>query len=84
MRDAEDGEALRVAFGEHQVGDADRGEDDQAAHRRRARLGVVLLRPVLADVLAELAHPQVFDEFRPEEDADQHRGHPGDQDFAHG
>ena len=46
-------------------------------------LGVVLLRPVLADVLAELAHPQVFDEFRAEEDADQHRRHPGDQDFAH-
>ncbi len=43
-RDAEDGQALGVAFGEHQVGDADRGEDDQPAHRRRARLRVVLLR----------------------------------------
>ena len=43
----------------------------------------MLLRPLLADVLAELAHPQVLDEFRAEEDADQHRRHAGDQDFAH-
>ena len=81
--DAEDGQALRVAVGEDEVGDADRGEDDQPAHRRRAGLGVVLLRPVLADVLPELAHPQVFDELGAEEDADQHRRHPRDQDFAH-
>src|SRR3712207_9065021 len=33
----------------------DGGEDDDPAHRRRARLGVVLLRSLLADVLAELA-----------------------------
>ena len=79
-RDAEDGQALRVAVGEDEVGDADRGEDDQAAHRRRAGLGVVLLRPLLADVLAELPHPQVLDELRAEEDADQHRRHAGDQD----
>ena len=28
-------------------------------------------------------HPQVLDELRAEEDADQHRRHPGDQDLAH-
>ena len=36
-------------------GIADRGEDHEAAHRRRARLQVVLGRALLADVLAELA-----------------------------
>ena len=82
-RDAEHGQALRVAVGEHQVGDADRGEDDQPAHRRRAGLGVVLLGALLADVLAELLDPQVLDELRAEEDADQHRRHPGDQHLAH-
>ena len=39
--------------------------------------------PVLADVLAELLDPQVFDEFGAEEDADQHRRHARDQDLAH-
>jgi hypothetical protein len=46
-------------------------------------VGVMLLRTVLADVLPELAHPQVFDEFGAEEDADQHRRHPRDQHFPH-
>src|SRR4029077_1460761 len=81
--DAEHGEALRVAVREDQVGNADRGEDDQPAHRRRAGLGVVLLRAVLTDVLAELLHPQVLDELGAEEDADQHRRHAGDQHLAH-
>ena len=80
--DAEDGEALGVAVGEDEVGDRDRGEDDQPAHRRRARLLVVVLGPVLADVLAELLLAQDLDELRAEEDRDQHRRHAGDQDLA--
>ena len=71
-----------VAVREHQVRDRDREEDDQPAHRRRPRLRVVLLRALLADLLAELAHPQELDELRPEEDRDQHRRHPGDQHLA--
>src|SRR3712207_7700047 len=55
----------------------------RSAHRRRPGLGVMLLRPVLAAVLPELLDPQVLDEFGAEEDADQHRRHPRDQDFAH-
>ena len=43
--------------------DGDRGEDEQAAHRRRAALGEVALRPILADRLAlALLDPQPADE----------------------
>ena len=37
-RDAEDRQALGVARREHQVGDGDRDEHDQPAHRRRPAL----------------------------------------------
>src|SRR5262249_31333648 len=53
------------------------------AHRRRARLRVVLLGALLADVLAELALAQEGDELGGQEDADQQRGRPGDEDLAH-
>src|SRR5262249_48977103 len=46
------------------------------------RLGVVLLRALLANLLAELPRSQELDEPGPEEDRDQHRRHPGDQDLA--
>ena len=78
-RDAEHGHARRIAVREDEERDADRGEDDQPAHRRSPGLGVVLLGALLADVLAELLQPQVLDELRAQEDADQHRRHPGDQ-----
>ncbi len=83
-RDEEDGEALGVAVAEHQVGDRDRGEDDQPAHRRRPGLLVVALRALLADLLAELAVAKDLDELRPEEDRDQHRRHAADQDLDRG
>ena len=63
-RGAEHGHARRVAVGEDQVRNADRGEDHEAAHRRRAGLHVVLGRALLADVLAELALAQELDELR--------------------
>ena len=47
-------------------------------------LGVVALRPLLADVLAELALAQERDELRRQEDADQQRGGARDQDLTHG
>jgi hypothetical protein len=40
------------------------------------------LRPLLADVLAELALAHEVDELRPEEDADEHRAHAADEDLA--
>ena len=58
-------------------------QDDEAAHRRRAGLRVVALRPLLADVLAELALAHEVDEARREEDAQQQRRRPADQDLAH-
>ena len=85
--------------GEHRAEDADRapvgpgGEDrerrddgdhhDDAAHRRRPRLAEMPLRPVVADVLAELAPADELDELRREEDADEERGGAADQDLAH-
>ena len=61
----------------------DRDEHDDPAHRRRARLGQVPLRPVVAHVLAELAPAQEVDELRREEDADQQGGGAADQDLCH-
>ena len=82
-RRTEHRQAGGVALGEDQVRDRDRGEDHEAAHRRRA--GLVrwcCLRALLADVLAELASAQELDELRPEEDRDQKRGEARDQDLA--
>ena len=60
----------------------DRDQHDHAAHRRRAGLAEVPLRPVVAHVLAELAPAQELDELRREEDADQQRGGAADQDLV--
>src|SRR6185437_1898924 len=68
-----------VAPGEQRVGHGDGQEDDDPAHRRRARLGLMALRPLLADVLAELAVAQEVDELRAQEQAHQQRGGAGDQ-----
>ena len=83
-RDAEDADRAPVEVGQQQERDRDRGEDDDPAHRRRARLGVMALGPVLADVLTELALAQERDELRRQEDADQQRGGARDQDLTHG
>ena len=82
-RDAEDADRARVEVRQQQERHRDRGEDDDPAHRGRARLGVVLLRALLADLLAELPPPQERDELGREEDADQQRGRAGDEDLAH-
>src|SRR6185295_18595112 len=71
------------AVREDQIRDADGGEDHEAAHRRRARLELVLGRTLLPDLLPELLLAQVLDELRPEEDRDEERGEPRDQDLAH-
>ena len=82
-RDAEHADRPRRERRQQQERHRDRGEDDDPAHRRRAGLGVVLLRPLLADVLAELARAQERDELRRQEDAyEQGRG-PRDQHLAH-
>ncbi len=75
------GSACRVVR-EHQVGDGDRHEDDQPAHRRGPRLGVVLLGPSSRICWPNSLARRKLDELRPEEDRDQHRRHPGDQDLT--
>ena len=60
-----------------------REQDQQAAHRRRALLQVVLGRQLLADVLAELVPAQELDELRAGEDRDRHREDPGREDAFH-
>src|SRR3954468_16504421 len=82
-RDAEHADGLRRELRQQQERHRDRREDDDAAHRRGPRLGVVLLRALLADVLAELARPQERDEPGRQEDADEQGRRPRDQDLAH-
>src|SRR5262249_52628776 len=48
-------------------------QDERAAHRRRARLLLVSLRPVGADLLADLLLAQPRDEPRADEKADRER-----------
>jgi hypothetical protein len=79
----EHAEARRAVLGQDQEGDANGQEHRQAAHRRGPRLAVVPGRPLLADVLTELLQPQVVDEARPQEHADEQGGHAPDQDLAH-
>ncbi len=53
----------------------DRDQDQRAAHRRRAGLDEVRLRPVVAHRLADLHPRQPGDHLRPDEERDQERGH---------
>ena len=78
-----DADRAPVVVAEDQERDRDGGEDDDPAHRGRARLLVVALGPLLADELAELAVAQEADEARRQEDADEQGGHPRDEDLAH-
>src|SRR5262245_2276223 len=55
----------------------DRGDDEDPAHRRRAALGLVRLRALLADLLADLEAAEAVDEPPAEEERDQHRGDDG-------
>src|SRR5215217_5449406 len=56
-RDPHHADRARVEVGQQQERHRDRGEDDDPAHRRGTGLGVVLLRTLLADLLAELPSP---------------------------
>ena len=80
---AEDADRAPVVVRQQQERHRDRGEDDDPAHRRRARLGVMALGAFLADRLTELALAQERDELRRQEDADEQRGGARDQDLTH-
>ena len=62
---------LVLAHGEE--GDRRRHEHEEAADCRRPLLLDMPLRPLLADVLAELVPPQELDELRADDDRDDHR-----------
>ena len=55
-----------------------------AAHGRRAGLGEVALRAVLADLLADPLHPQPVDEQRRGEHGDQQGDAAGQEEVGHG
>src|SRR6185436_16752935 len=55
------------------------GEQDQrAAHRRRARLGQMRLRSVVAHRLADLVRGELADHVRPQDQRDRERGKTGE------
>ena len=58
-----------------QRGHRDRHQDQRAAHRRRARLHEVRLRPVVAHGLADLHPRQPDDDLRADDERDQERRH---------
>ena len=60
-----------------QRGDADREQDQRAAHGRRSRLGEVRLRAVVAHCLADLVGGELADHVRPEDQGDRKRGQAG-------
>src|SRR5215203_2434135 len=70
-RDEEHGQGRNGVRAESEEGDAGGHQDQQAAQHRRALLEHVVLRPLLADVLAELIAPQELDELRAEQDRDE-------------
>ena len=66
-----------------EVTDPDGDEDRDAAHRRRAALGLVALRPLVADLLAEALPREEPDQVRGEQDRDRERHARGDEDAPH-
>ena len=66
-----------------EVADPDPGEDRHAAHRRRAALGLVARRAVLADLLAEALPGEQPDQVRGEQDRHRQRDADGDEDLPH-
>ncbi len=69
--------------GEDEERDHGGDEDEQAAHRRRARLDHVPGRPFGADLLADRPAAQPLDELGAEHDGDHHRQEARDQDSDH-
>src|SRR5262249_20053478 len=76
---AEYADRLPAPMREQQKRNRDRGENDDPAHRRRTRLGLVPFGALLTDVLTEFAVAQEIDEPRAEEQAHQQRGRSRDQ-----
>ncbi len=70
----EDPDVLVGEVGPEEGGDEDPGEDQHPAHGRRPRLGLVGLRPLLADVLADLQAAQALDHPRPQHQHQEERG----------
>ena len=66
-----------------EVADPDRDQDRDAAHRRRAALGLVALRALVADLLAEALPREEPDQVRGEQDRDRERHARGDEDAPH-
>ena len=62
-----------VRSAQSSVGHQDPGQDQDPAHGRRARLGLVCLRPLLADVLADLEGAQPLDHPGPEDQDQEER-----------
>ena len=83
QRGAEDRQRRHRVVRDGEERDRRRRDDQQAAHRRRALLGRVVLRPLLADLLAELVPAQERDEPRAGEDRDDHRDQRGSEDACH-
>ena len=82
-RRAEDRQRRQRVVARREERDRRREHDQQAAHRRRALLGRVVLRALLADVLAELVPAQEVDERRAGEDRDDQRDERRDEDACH-
>src|SRR5918999_2088864 len=79
----EEGQRRRRGAGEGEEGERGRDQDQHASHHGRASLGPVALRPLLADLLADLAPAQELDELRADHDRDHHRDDGGDEDSGH-
>src|ERR1700693_3305881 len=77
------GQPLQRVVADRQERDRRREQDHQAAHRRRALLGDVVLGPLLPDVLPELVLPQKRDELGADEDRDDQCHECRDQDSGH-
>src|SRR5262249_40089172 len=82
-RDEEDRQSSLRVFAQDQERDRHREHDQEATHRRRALLQVVVGGQLLLDVLAELVAAQVLDELGPGEDRDRHRDDPRGEDAFH-
>src|SRR5215208_2744402 len=78
-RDEEHGHGRNGVRAEGEESDAGGHQDQQTAQHGRALLDHVVLRPLLADVLAELVAPQELDELRAEQDRDEQGDNACDQ-----
>jgi hypothetical protein len=83
VRGAEDRERRHGVDARGEERDRRREHDQEPAHRRRALLDRVVLRALLADLLAELVAAQEVDERGPGEQGDDQRHQRRDEDACH-